>query len=887
MRPRAGIVAPGGIADALRRFPRHRQRDVMLRELLDATGMARLLVPIPATLASAQVIGKVHNAGYMRLLSAAGSAAAAISRDGFVDTAAIAAKTGIPLGQLRDAGLGTDCQAFAGLWQYCRAVCGAAVAAADAAGRGRCTVAICPQGGRHHARPTKASGFCYVNDCALAALRLSDATGGGNILVCDLDAHHGDGTEETLAFSSRIHCLSLHRHGEGVYPGTGGARTSRAAGPAGGAVANVPLNAGCRDAKWVAALTAAVDSVAAEVSLAGVVIQCGVDGLGADPRRLLNLSHRAYRQGVAHILGLGLPTVVLGGGGYNDAAAACALVHVVDVALGAPAAVPRWVPRRMPSAFAGAELLRRVGIRAGLAVPTTLAPDDNSWEDVADVSRAVRAALESRRAPGRRAPADAARLPPINPAALGLRRAPLASGPEASPEPKPAAARACAAAPLGSTRLHLRGPHALPLQAAAPPGPDDVGPREKRTRSADPASPLSDGSSPRAPLSQSAAGPSQAKRFAFSGTAALTARATPSAVRSPPGPKHVLARARPRVGRAKPRLRARRAAQRASAPLPQVPTGVLRLAPLAGRSSSAADFDLSDDDDDEGEEEEEQGEDNSHDIDVGDAEGGACSRSQGSSGWQASSKHSTPAHPPQGAAGERSFAAGESPGRPPLGGTGSRAATLPHARGLAAHLDAAGSGADTAGDAASSGSEVPASSGVSSGSGDDALGSESTTGASSAGSAGSRTASIGGRSSADECDDGDDEDGSDNDGDEDEDEDDGDGADDRAGSRGICPGAYAAPARGSPAVPGGLASAARLDHPHCHSGQECCLCLAGTKPAARPGRSGRPLERGSVTVTTLGAGGRGAPCPCGKPLCRRECLSGHGGPTLAFVAHTV
>ncbi len=37
----------------------------------------------------------------------------------------------------------------------------------------------------------EASGFCYVNDCVLAVLRLRDVF--KTVLYLDLDAHHGDG----------------------------------------------------------------------------------------------------------------------------------------------------------------------------------------------------------------------------------------------------------------------------------------------------------------------------------------------------------------------------------------------------------------------------------------------------------------------------------------------------------------------------------------------------------------------------------------------------------------------------------------------------------------------------------------------------------------------
>lgn len=55
-----------------------------------------------------------------------------------------------------------------------------ALTCADAAG----------SGGRHHARKAEAAGYCYVNDCVAAVLRLRRDK--RRVLYVDVDAHHGD-----------------------------------------------------------------------------------------------------------------------------------------------------------------------------------------------------------------------------------------------------------------------------------------------------------------------------------------------------------------------------------------------------------------------------------------------------------------------------------------------------------------------------------------------------------------------------------------------------------------------------------------------------------------------------------------------------------------------
>lgn len=60
-------------------------------------------------------------------------------------------------------------------------------------------------GGTHHAFPAHGSGFCLINDLAVAA-RLS----AGRVLVVDLDVHQGDGTAAIFRDDPSVFTLSLH-----------------------------------------------------------------------------------------------------------------------------------------------------------------------------------------------------------------------------------------------------------------------------------------------------------------------------------------------------------------------------------------------------------------------------------------------------------------------------------------------------------------------------------------------------------------------------------------------------------------------------------------------------------------------------------------------------
>jgi len=101
---------------------------------------------------------------------------------------------------------------------------GAACAAVDAvveAGTqsSRAFCAIRPPG--HHATPDEAMGFCLINSAAVAARHAQTVHGIGKVLVLDWDVHHGNGTQDIFYSDPSVGFISIHRYGQGFYPGTG------------------------------------------------------------------------------------------------------------------------------------------------------------------------------------------------------------------------------------------------------------------------------------------------------------------------------------------------------------------------------------------------------------------------------------------------------------------------------------------------------------------------------------------------------------------------------------------------------------------------------------------------------------------------------------------
>lgn len=98
-------------------------------------------------------------------------------------------------------------------WDAALRSAGAAIAATDAVIAGEMPNAFCairPPG--HHASRDKASGFCFLNNVAIAAKYALDRHGLKRVAIVDFDVHHGNGTEDIVAGDNRILMVSFYQH---------------------------------------------------------------------------------------------------------------------------------------------------------------------------------------------------------------------------------------------------------------------------------------------------------------------------------------------------------------------------------------------------------------------------------------------------------------------------------------------------------------------------------------------------------------------------------------------------------------------------------------------------------------------------------------------------
>ncbi|KAK4129123.1 histone deacetylase RPD3-like protein [Parathielavia appendiculata] len=209
--------------------------------------------------------------------------------------------------------VGDDCPVFDGLFEFCGISAGGSMEGAARLNREKCDIAINWAGGLHHAKKSEASGFCYVNDIVLAILELLRFN--KRVLYIDIDVHHGDGVEEAFYTTDRVMTVSFHKYGE-YFPGTGELRDIGIGNGKYYAV-NFPLRDGIDDKTYETIFEPVIAAVMKYYQPEAVVLQCGGDSLSGDRLGCFNLSMRGHANCVNYVRSFGLPTLVLGGGGYT------------------------------------------------------------------------------------------------------------------------------------------------------------------------------------------------------------------------------------------------------------------------------------------------------------------------------------------------------------------------------------------------------------------------------------------------------------------------------------------------------------------------------------------------------------------------------------------
>ncbi|MCF3640619.1 histone deacetylase family protein [Rhizobium sp. TRM95111] len=175
---------------------------------------------------------------------------------------------------------------------------GGVVAAVDDVFSGRADnvfVASRPPG--HHAEKTKAMGFCFFNNVAIAARHAQKAHGAERVAIVDWDVHHGNGTQDIFFDDPSVLFCSTHQMP--LYPGTG-AKTEVGAGN----IVNAPLSPNAGSDHFREAFRSRVLPRVADFRPDLIVISAGFDAHHRDPLAQINLVADDFDWATAKLLEL-------------------------------------------------------------------------------------------------------------------------------------------------------------------------------------------------------------------------------------------------------------------------------------------------------------------------------------------------------------------------------------------------------------------------------------------------------------------------------------------------------------------------------------------------------------------------------------------------------
>lgn len=173
-------------------------------------------------------------------------------------------------------------------------------------------------GGTHHAHADAASGYCLINDLAVAAAHALAQGWVERVLIVDCDVHQGDGTARLFANEPGVFTFSMHAARN--FP----ARKAKSD-------LDIALPNGMEDAAYLAELASWLPGVLAAYQPDVVFYDAGVDVHHDDRLGYLSLSSDGLYARDHYVLNLcresDTPVAAVIGGGYDRDIAALAARH--------------------------------------------------------------------------------------------------------------------------------------------------------------------------------------------------------------------------------------------------------------------------------------------------------------------------------------------------------------------------------------------------------------------------------------------------------------------------------------------------------------------------------------------------------------------------------
>jgi acetoin utilization deacetylase AcuC-like enzyme len=195
----------------------------------------------------------------------------------------------------RESRFDADTRASKGSWNAALLAAGAGIKAWQEIQAGNLVNAFAlvrPPG--HHANEQTARGFCLFNNISVLARHITANEPDSKVLILDIDAHHGNGTQEIHYAENNILYLGLHQDGRTLYPGYSGYINELGEGHGEGYNINLPLPPGTTDQSFLYALNTLLPQITEQYQPTALLVSAGYDAHFRDYLTGLQFSATAY-----------------------------------------------------------------------------------------------------------------------------------------------------------------------------------------------------------------------------------------------------------------------------------------------------------------------------------------------------------------------------------------------------------------------------------------------------------------------------------------------------------------------------------------------------------------------------------------------------------------
>ncbi len=191
------------------------------------------------------------------------------------------------------------------IYDYARIAAGGAIQAAELACKGETSFSLMRPPG-HHALSNLVGGFCYFNNIAIAVSKTFKENKAKRVAILDIDAHHGNGTQDIFLGNRQVLYVSLHQ--SPLYPSTGlGSKLN---------CINYPLKPYTNDSEYLGKLSEALMHIKKfKPDILGV--SAGFDTYKEETLANLKLEVGSYRKIGKEVKSLNLPIFAVLEGGYT------------------------------------------------------------------------------------------------------------------------------------------------------------------------------------------------------------------------------------------------------------------------------------------------------------------------------------------------------------------------------------------------------------------------------------------------------------------------------------------------------------------------------------------------------------------------------------------